>query len=417
MGLAALTHGAPVADTHHNERMDAMVTTAPRVDTDGIRVRVTTEVSGRAPLWFAVDPQHAALLGDRADHVLIGLLMPAMKEGRDLHVGGTVTDSLLHQANGDLQRLLRLIHPELRTIAVSADANAAPQPQAAGVATGFSGGVDSFATLAEYLWGADVPDSLRVTHLLNNNVGAHGAHGDALWRARRAPLERAAAEFGLPFVTVDSNLDEHHPRIGFIESVTMRNATIPHLLGSGIGHLHLASAIPYRYVHLESSGEIARYDALLVPLLSTAAVTITSANSGLTRVQKTLSLVGRPEARYLDVCTNGDPERTRNCSACSKCMRAMLTLEMAGHLAEFCPQTFAMEPYLRGRDSFIAGVLASDEPYPLEIREYAREIGWRWRPSDHVRGAILRARSAGRRAARHAAALPGIRSLRRALRR
>ena len=72
-----------------------MVTAAPRVDSDGIRARVTSEVSGRAPLWFSVDQQHAALLGDRADHVLIGLLMPAMKEGRDLHVGGTVTDQSL----------------------------------------------------------------------------------------------------------------------------------------------------------------------------------------------------------------------------------------------------------------------------------------------------------------------------------
>jgi len=398
--------------------MDAIVTSPPRIEHEE-RVRVVADVSARPALWFSVEERFADLIGDRADHVAIGLLMPAMKEGRDLHVGGTVTDALLHSANGDLQRLLRLIHPELHAIRVTADATAAPRRPAAGVATGFSGGVDSFATLTEYLWADDVPDSLRVTRLLNNNVGAHGhgADGYALWLARRAPLERAAAEFGLPLITVDSNLDEHYPRIGFIQSVTMRNATIPHLLGAGVGRLHLASAIPFSYVRIDSSGEIARFDPFLVPLLSTAAVTVSSANSGLTRVQKTLSLIGRPEARYLDVCTNGDPQRTRNCSACPKCMRAMLTLEMAGHLQEFCPQTFDLAPYAKGRDAFIASVLSSDGPYPREIRDYAKEIGWRWRASDRGRAAVQRARGLASRLAHGAAALPVVRPLRRALHR
>ena len=395
--------------------MEALITSPPRVARDGDRVRVTTDVSGRSPLWFSVEERFADLLGDRADHVAISLLMPAMKEGRDLHVGGTLTDSLLHQCNGDLQRLLRLIHPDLREIRVTADASAPPPARAAGVAAGFSGGVDSFATLSEYFWADEVPTSLRITHLLNDNVGSHGHHGDELWRARRAPLEQAAGEFGLPFVTVDSNLDEHYPRIGFIESVTMRNAAVPHLLGAGIGHLHLASAIPFSAVRIDTSGEIARFDPFLVPLLSTAAVTVSSANSGLTRVQKTLALIGRPEARYLDVCTDDDPSRLRNCSACPKCMRAMLTLEMAGHLDEFCPQPFSLEPYLRRRDAFITSVLSSDGPYPREIREYAKEIGWHWRAADRRRGAVRRARETASTAAHRIAALPALRRLRRAL--
>lgn len=394
-----------------------MVTTSPHVAREDGRVRVVSEVSGRSPLWFSVDEQHAHLIGDRADHVAIGLLMPAMKERRDLHVGGTVTDSLLHQANGDLQVLLRLIHPDLHPIRVTADAAESPTAKATGVATGFSGGVDSFATLAEYLWADDAPASLRVTHLLNNNVGAHGHQGEALWKARRAPLEQAAAEFGLPFVTVDSNVDEHYPRIGFIQSVTMRNAAVPHLLGAGIGHLHLASAIPFSFVRIDSSGEIARFDPFLVPLLSTSAVTVSSANSGLTRVQKTLSLIGRPEARYLDVCTDDDPARTRNCSTCAKCMRAMLTLEMAGHLQEFCPQTFSLHPYLERRSDFIASVLSSDGPYPRELREYAKQIGWRWRASDRRRGAGLRARGTASAFVHRVASHPALRPLRRALRR
>lgn len=371
------------------------------------------DVSGRVPLWFSVDERFADLLSDRADHVLVALLMPAMKDGRDLHVGGTVSDSLLHYANADLQRLLRMEHPELHAIRVTADATAAPRRRAEGVATGFSGGVDSFATLAEYFWGEDVPQSLRVTHLLNNNVGAHGPDGAALWRARRAPLERIAADLDLPFVTVDSNLDEHYPRIGFIESVTMRNAAVPHLLGAGIGHLHLASAIPFPYVRVDDTGRIAHIDTMLVPLLSTSAVTIASANSGLTRVQKTLLLIGRSEAQHLDVCTDGDPARTRNCSACAKCLRTMLTLEIAGHLDDFCPGVFSREAYAARRRGLIAAVLSSDDVYHREIRAYAAEVGWRWDAADRRRAAVWAVRRFGMLGARRIARMPPLRAIRR----
>lgn len=396
--------------------MDAIVTSRPRRERVEDQVRSVADVEGRPPLWFSVEKRYGELIGDRADHVLIALLMPAMKEGRDLHIGGTVTDSLLHDANEDLQRLLRMEHHVLGPIRVTADAVEPPATRAAGVATGFSGGVDSFATLSEYFWGENVPTSRRVTHLLNNNVGAHGDGGRALWQVRRAPLERIAAELGLPFVAVDSNLDEHYPRIGFIESVTLRNAAVPHLLGAGIGHLHLASAIPFPYVRVDDTGEIARIDTMLVPLLSTSSVTITSANSGLTRVQKTLALIGRPEARHLDVCTNGDPARTRNCSACSKCMRTMLTLEIAGHLQEFCADTFSFDRYSQRREAFVANVLSSDDPYHREIRAYAAAVGWQWSAAERRRGMLRGLRSTAERGVRTILRTPVLHRARRALR-
>lgn len=396
--------------------MEPLVTSPPRRELTGDAIRVTCEVSGRSPLWFSVEERFAELVSDRADYVLVGLLMPAMKEARDLHIGGTVTDSLLHQANADLQRLLRMEYRSLHPIRVTADAEAKPGARPAGVATGFSGGVDSLATLAEYLWSEDVPESLRVTHLLNNNVGAHGSDGHALWQVRRRPLERAAADFGVPFVAVGSNLDVHYPRIGFMESVTMRNAAVPHLLGAGIGHLHVASALSFPDVGIDSTQSIANIDPLLVPLLSTAAVTVSSAGSGLTRVEKTLALIGRPEARTLDVCVDGNPARERNCSRCSKCMRTMLTFEIAGHLHGFCPDTFSLGPYAANRDAFIAKVLSSDDPYHREIRALASEIGWRWSAGDRWRGAAQAARARVARLIRRVVSSPVLRPLRQALR-
>ena len=51
----------------------------------------------------------------------VALLLPAMRYGRPLHVGGTVTGVLLHRLNHDLQALVRAVHAEYRRIPVTAD--------------------------------------------------------------------------------------------------------------------------------------------------------------------------------------------------------------------------------------------------------------------------------------------------------
>ena len=395
--------------------MAELRTSAPR-RVRGTDTRVIVDVDGQKPLWFSVAHEHAELLSDRADHVALALLMPAMKAGRDLHIGGVVTDVLLHQINADLQPLLQAIHPEFTTIRVDAEDLAPARLPRPGVGTGFSGGVDSLAAVRTYFLDGGVPEALRLTHLVNYNVGSHGTDGRRLWNARCAPLAEAAAAWALPFVRVDSNLDAHYPQIGFLESVSMRNAAAAHALTGGLGRMHVASAKQWAFAGVDSGGDIARADAMLLPAVSTPALTLSSANSGMTRVEKTLALVGRPEARYLDVCVSFDTNGRRNCGECDKCLRAVATFEIAGHLHDVVPRIFPAEPYARRRAAFLAGVLASDDPFALEMRTLARARGWRWGVPTRTRAVIERARRGGdvnlRRAAR---TRPGM-ALRRMLR-
>jgi hypothetical protein len=375
--------------------MPDLVTARPRRtrDEDG-SVRVVADVDGAESLWFAVGPEAAELLADRADHVAVALLLPAMRYGRNLRVGGSVTDSLLHRLNHDVQSLVRVVHPTYHSIEVTADDTIAAGTAPAGVATGFSGGVDSFATLTEYASAGAAPAALHITHLLNNNVGAHGEEGGMLWRRRFDALRPVAADLCLPFVRVDSNLDLHYPRMGFMQTVTFRNAAVVHLLGGGIGRSYHASEGTYRNVRMPPThGDIGLAGAMTFPLLSTAALTVESTSSGMTRIERTLALVGGPYARYLDVCIDADPDRTTNCSRCWKCMRTMLTLEIAGSLDEFIPGVFVREPYERRRTQYYADLLSSSEPNDIELVEFGDRSGWRW-------GAVARGRAAARRTAR-----------------
>jgi hypothetical protein len=386
-----------------------MASTTPprRLDTNS-GVRISTEVDG-IPLWFEVEPEHAALLSDRADPFAVALILQGMRQGRDLHVGGQVTDILLHQLNGDFQRLVICMHPSYRHIRVTTDETLPSPASATGVATGFSGGIDSFAVLAEYALAADVPAGLKVTHLINNNVGAYGSGGNKLWRVRCEALSGVADDLDFPFVKVDSNLESHFDPMGFQQTVTVRNAAVAHLLAGGIGRLHVASTFSFGQAGVLDVGDFSITDPMSLPLLSTPAMTITSAGAGVSRVEKTLALIGSPHARYLDVCVDPDTTRQGNCSRCWKCMRTMLTLEIAGDLGEFCPEPFRMEPYLEQRSQYVAEVLASNHPLSREVVEFAKERGWTWGFPTRTRARMKRMRTAVRHASWRVARALGLR--------
>src|SRR5690606_27263838 len=91
-----------------------------------------------------------------------------------------------------------------------------------------------------------------------------------------------------------------------------------------------------------------------------------------------LALLGTPFARHLDVCIDADPDRIGNCSACWKCMRTMLTLDIAGRLDDVVPEVFRREPYERRLPAFHAELLASTEPNEIEVVEFGDRNGWRW---------------------------------------
>jgi hypothetical protein len=258
------------------------------------------------------------------------------------------------------------------------------------------------AVLSEYALADEVPDELRITHLLSNNVGAHGAGGHALWQARFRALLPVATQLQLPFIMVDSNLEAHYPRMGFFETVTFRNAAVAHLLAGGIGRLHYASGEAFRSVRIPTDGDIGTVDTMSLPLLSTFGLSLDSANSDMSRVEKTLALIDNPYAQYLDVCVDADATRNVNCSRCWKCMRAMFTLEVAGVLDQFTPTPFSREPYDRARGAFVAGLLADDRANYRDVVDFADSRGWKWGLATRARGLSVKASRRAKHAARQA---------------
>lgn len=332
--------------------------------------------AGAAHLWYRVEQRFADLLTTSSDAALVALLIPAMAAGEDIQVDGEISERLYRSVAGPYQELLQAVIPSLHRVAVHPARFRPPGPRPPGVATGFSGGIDSFCVLADHYY-ADGPADHRVTHLLFNNVGSHGVDGQKLFQERRARAASAAAEVGLPLVVVDSNVDAFYGTpLGFQQTHTPRNASVALLLQGGIGRFLYASTYAQMDAFVGPTYDMSYSDTVALPLLATESLETVSTGGEHSRVEKTLRVSDLPSSyRALDVCARGDA--AGNCSACAKCMRTLLTLEIAGVVERYA-SAFDLAVYRRERDRYCGTVLRSKAPLNREIVRFAAERGYRF---------------------------------------
>lgn len=353
----------------------------PTIEAGDSRVTYRVETKGFpgiTNLWFSLPADAASLLNPRGDAALVALLMPIMSLGQNLSIDGPITDELAWNVRGDVQEILKRVRPELSQVEIDINNPVPPTAPGKGVATGYSAGVDSFATLARFHFNKDVPPTLRVTHLLYNNVGSHGhgQNGEALYKARLNLLRPSALSTGLPLIDVDSNIDDFYLQAGlaFQPSHTMRNAAVVHLLSAGIRHYLYASSVPYEDITATPSRDVGYADPLLLPFLSTRSVTLQPAGTDMDRSAKTAVVAQIPHTyQRLDVCIESSDGT--NCSECRKCHRTMLTLDLLGALARY-GEVFTTPRNPRWREEHIIQALTQDMPSARSIvRLYDERVG------------------------------------------
>lgn len=361
---------------------------------------------GNGALWFRVAAPFDNLVSDLGEAALVGLLLPAMARGEDVHLAGPLSERLLYNVSGPYQALAQSMCPWLERVRIHAAGTLCGDASGSGVATGFSCGIDSHCVIADHFLG-EVPSTYRLTHLVFFNVGSHGEgeRGARLFEARHARVAPAAERLGLPLVKLDSNLGSWYEPFGnaldFDQTSTVRNVSAALVLQRGIRRYMLAGSVAYPDITAGLTHSNAYSDPIGMPMLSTDSLDAMSVGSEYTRVQKTLRVASIVQSHdNLDVCT--DPDTAGNCSACWKCLRTMLTLDIAGLLPTYAA-VFDLAAYARRRDRFLREVLVSDEPLYREIVQFARERGYAFPLSTrllaHATSHAARAQAAIRRVA------------------
>jgi hypothetical protein len=315
----------------------------PKLDRAHAALRLSARVSLKTPhatipnvLWFEFPAAQEAFLSESADAFLVALLPLAMVLGEPIEVCGPVSPYLL-RAVEEYQRLFHLWLPRwFQAVPVHGELEESEELPigAAGAATLFSGGVDSFYTLQTRLSPRESLPKYQVTHALF-------IHGFDIPLEDTATFERASTEYGrmletlgVQLLTLRTNLRD------FLRPVQWEMAHGAASIGSAMtlrgafSRLYIPSSQTYTETFLWGS------DYRADPMLSTPSLTIVNDSAFLCRFDKTLAIAGWPETFHrLRVCWK-HPNGLTNCCRCGKCLRTMIALELAGTLS--CFSTFPL---------------------------------------------------------------------------
>lgn len=377
------------------------------------RVQCRVEADGFPQfLWFETDarllPRSAAEVPNWA---LVAMLYPAMLSGRDLHVDANVSPRLFAAVRDDAQRLLRDYDPRTSLIRIEVAGFATDgEPSGTGVATGFSAGTDSFATIARY-GVPETPPSLHLTHVFTNNVGAMGSESQSmeLFKKYAARSERFASKMGWGHIRIDSNMDDFYPVSMFGDRCyqkthTIRNAACALMFEELIKYYLYSSTFDYSKIKVCQSYDMGFIEPMLLQLLSTERTSIMSSCADLRRTDKTALVADLPEAwELLDVCVAPLAFRLAsdhpNCSRCFKCTRSMVNLDILGKLDRF-ERVFDLSHYRANRDRIWLAVALhamSGDANSQDVVHLARGAGMRFPRTFPLHWGIEMARGASRR--------------------
>jgi hypothetical protein len=337
------------------------------------RARLTADINfpeGNRELWFECGADHADKFSvETCDGFLAAILILAMRKGDNVIVEGPLSSHLYNNIKLSYMELLRNLIPGTRKISVKAENLTRRNWGGTGVFTGFSAGVDSFCTLADYS-ASNVTSEFQVSQLLFNNVGSHGQSEQDLkiFHDRFDRLKPHAQEMDLPFFSVNSNMDDII-NMDFQLTHTLRNTAVALLFQKSCGKFLYSSAVHYRNSYVRPTYDMGYGDAIGVPLLSTETTECISSGGQHTRVEKT-EIISNMELTYrtLDVCVDPAHARKINCSKCWKCLRTEFTLEIIGVLDRY-KDAFDLAVYNKYRWMYICYVLGSDEALLNEIKD------------------------------------------------
>lgn len=351
------------------------------------------EINGEnRELWFAVPIQYAQhIQPNRADAFLVALLPQAMLLGEDIIVDGEVSEGLFYNLQSYFIPLMKEIAPKLSTISVTPKnltiTHGEPITDVSlGAATGFSGGIDSFCTIAEHFDNKATP-SYNITKLLFNNVGAVPSQ---LFDEKYEQLAQVQKDLNKELIPIDSNMDDFID-LPFEQTHALRNAACALVLHGLYDKFLYASAYEYKHTHVTPTYNIGYIDPLSIHLFSTEEITFIASGGQHSRISKT-RLVSSFKNSYslLNVCIA--PNRIDNCSTCWKCGRTLLTLELIGKIHPY-HEVFDLSKWEKGRSWYVAEHVLNykkrSDPFVQEIRSLAQEVGHQFSTREKLLGLFV----------------------------
>ena len=223
----------------------------PRIVQHDDQCRLVVKITcgdGQRELWYSLPTARVDWFSsDRCDGFVVGLLLQAMERNEDIVTKSPMSSRLWHNLTQFYIPMMTQAFPNLHPIKIIPASLTNDVKPARGVATGFSGGIDSFAAVVQHFV-REISEDHRVTHFLFHNVGSH-AHGSAegdrrFFRQRYETVLPFAQEVGITTVPVDSNLGHVFP-MNYVKTYSAVNPSVLLVLQNKFHRYYYASGYKY----------------------------------------------------------------------------------------------------------------------------------------------------------------------------
>lgn len=285
-------------------------------------------------LFFAIENCEKQMLRKDSAPFLLWATLIAMKEKEDLLIEGAIDSRLLY---GITQILLpafeKMGWKKTPVIQAQEIAEYKQENPAKGVATGLSGGVDSFYTVVSHL-----DERLKLTHLvqffpdmkikdIGETVSFKNHNLLDCWN------NGVKEKLGLPIIKVFSNFVEYCT-FAFEQIHAFCNVSHALLLNGVIKTYLYSTGFSMDETKLDFS-DTSHYELLISQVVNSSSFEMVSYLPVVNRIEKTM-FISKNEVvqKYLHVCVKRQIGEG-NCTQCFKCKRTLATLDVIGKINQF----------------------------------------------------------------------------------
>lgn len=331
-------------------------------------------------IWFETEKENEIYFCDEVcDAFVVAMLLPAVKSGQDIECD-VISEKLLYNLNHIVTCLLETAWGG-RRIQIIAKNVTFVNFHGKGIGTGCSLGVDSFSVILSHTK-YTTTSTYQLTHLTYFNVGAFGS--DNPEQARESYLNdlkkvRAfASDYGLPLVTIESNIGITNNHSSFDQTVCFRNAAAALTMQKLFARYLNGSTI--HVADFKITKDCYSYEALLTPMLSTESTELIVADGDKSRVDKERFIAdNKLVQKHLLVCwreifKNEWPQyweqikdiayNHRNCTLCDKCLRTCVAFDLLGVLDNY-KDIFDLKQYYNVKNAYIYKVVIKKDSDPF----------------------------------------------------
>lgn len=280
-------------------------------------------------VYFKVDKKHESFVYQDASPFAAALLIPSMKQGEDLVIGGTISKKL-YKGMQSIRDVFLSWNLGLRPINIKADSLAEDNHELnklssqSASASFFSGGVDSFYTYLKHKKG-----SKKIDYFLLINGFDINLRNNKLWLATLNNVSQIASDEKIELITVESNIRPLiDPIFGWNYTHGGCLASVGLLVRGGIKRIYIPSSLTKE--QQDPWGSNLETDKFW----SSEKLEFMHDGVETSRVHKTLQVAKSQTAlNHLRVCYS-NKNGAYNCGSCEKCMRTMVALQIADALSK-----------------------------------------------------------------------------------